>query len=660
MTFSPSRRAFSWSRIWARLPLVCALIAIGLATWVAFRISALPETTTLVGLERQGKGQHRLQREWSIWLAQGQPHTQSTFRTQNLVVDHQITNDNETFFSCAGTPIDNVDLWGGGAHTSRVEIDMTATHCTIKGIVAGNEGDVLWLWNGGGGTGIPFTVTLQNAASSIAVNDIYIANGKSLNIPNNDGVTLIYDGGFGWTVVGGATSTIRAAEFSYDPNAVPAALTSGSSYNDYDPWAGGSVTSFVKQNVTGSGTATLTGLVAAVAPNSDGRVVVIKNTSGSGTIAFACKNGGSTPDDQFACPNGSAFSIAHDEAATLLYDDTVNFYTLLALGKAPAAAGGTGTVTSVGSGSGISGGPITTTGNLAIDPTYTQRRVSGTCTTPNALVSINQDGTVSCSTGTGTVTSVGSGSGISGGPITSTGNLAIDPTYTQRRVSGTCAAPNAIATINQDGTVVCTAATPSMSITNATVVAGVNLSTTGTGQFDWLFASPNQQGNSTRIYDSFAATMEAKLTGGGLLLSPGIDVIGNTGTNASSNGTITFTSTAADTTTQSAISSASGNGITSAGVNAGFRFVAPVTTIQRVFRVYNSHSNSTWACTAHLMDGSVTDKVTTNSVATTAVEEIQTITVVAGSNTNLIVDCIISATSGTAVIKWYAEILSAS
>ena len=266
--------------------------------------------------------------------------TQSTFRTQNLIVDNIINNDTEVFFSCNLTPLDSIDPWLGGPHNSRVEIDMTANHCTINGIVAGKEGDLLYLWNGGGGGSgasaqTPLTITLNNAASGTFINNIWSADGKGLNIPNNDGVLLIYDGGFGWTVFGGATSTLRAQEFNYEGAATPTALASGSSYNNYDPWTGIAMSSFVKLGVSGSGTATLTGLRAAGAPNSDGRQIVIKNVSGSGTIAFTCKDGASIPDDQFACPNGSAFSIRPDESVTWIYDDSVNFYTVQAIGKAP-------------------------------------------------------------------------------------------------------------------------------------------------------------------------------------------------------------------------------------------------------------------------------------------------------------------------------------
>lgn len=606
-----------------------------------------------------------LQRKWAMFLAKANPTPANTFRATNLIVDQLVTNDTETFFSCGSAALDNIDPWLGGPHNSRVEIDMTANHCTINGIVAGNEGDLLWLWNGGGGgSGAsaqnPLIVTINNAASSIPIDNIYVADGKNVSIPNNDGILLIYDGGFGWTGFGTATSSIRATEFSYEFAATPAALNSGSSYNNYNPWAGTTTSSFVKLDVSGSGTATLTGLTAAGAPNSDGRVVVIKNVSGSGTVAFTCQDGASIPDDQFQCPNGSAFSISHGEAASLLYDDTVNFYSVIALGKAPSSGGGgSGTVTSVGSGSGIAGGPITTTGNLAIDPTYTQRRIINSCSNPNGLLSVNQDGSVSCTTGVGTVSSVGSGSGISGGPITSTGNLAIDPTYTQRRVGSACTLPNSMIGINQDGTVSCTGTNATMSIANATQVAGVNLSTTGTGQIDWIAATP--QNTSTRVYDSFVDQVIEKATGGGLLLNPGIDIIGTTGTLAASNGTITFSSTAGDTLSGGALSQSLGNGLSGVSAGAGFRFAAPVTNTQRVLRIWTSHSNSTLGCTAHLQDASVTDKSTTPTVATTAVEEIATVTVLAGSvNTYVVVSCAVTATSGTAVIKWYAELLSAT
>ncbi|NIP32528.1 MAG: hypothetical protein GWO10_23430, partial [candidate division Zixibacteria bacterium] len=75
---------------------------------------------------------------------------------------------------------------------------------------------------------------------------------------------------------------------------------------------------------------------------------------------------------------------------------------------------------------------------------------------------INQDGTVSCEVddvgvgGGGDITDVLEGAGISvtnsGGPAPT---VAIDDSYTQRRVSGMCAGDSAIKQINIDGSFVC-------------------------------------------------------------------------------------------------------------------------------------------------------------------------------------------------------------
>ncbi|HVM45571.1 MAG TPA: hypothetical protein VM582_06510, partial [Candidatus Thermoplasmatota archaeon] len=92
----------------------------------------------------------------------------------------------------------------------------------------------------------------------------------------------------------------------------------------------------------------------------------------------------------------------------------------------PASSGGT--VTSVGSGFGLTGGPITSAGTLSVDASAIQRRVTGSCPVGMSIRVIAQDGTVVCqpdANSGGTVTQVATGSGLTGGPITSTGTISI-------------------------------------------------------------------------------------------------------------------------------------------------------------------------------------------------------------------------------------------
>jgi hypothetical protein len=91
-----------------------------------------------------------------------------------------------------------------------------------------------------------------------------------------------------------------------------------------------------------------------------------------------------------------------------------------------------GTVTSITAGSGLTGGTITGSGTIAVNPAVVQSRVSGTCAVGSSIRSIAQDGTVTCQTdatgGTGTVTSVATGAGLTGGPITGSGTVNLAAT----------------------------------------------------------------------------------------------------------------------------------------------------------------------------------------------------------------------------------------
>lgn len=94
----------------------------------------------------------------------------------------------------------------------------------------------------------------------------------------------------------------------------------------------------------------------------------------------------------------------------------------------------TGTVTSVSAGTGLSGGPVTTSGSLSLDTTRALTAadiITGT-NTDNKLVSAKTLSDVLSGLGGGTVTSVditdGGGLTVSGGPITSAGSITVGHT----------------------------------------------------------------------------------------------------------------------------------------------------------------------------------------------------------------------------------------
>lgn len=122
-------------------------------------------------------------------------------------------------------------------------------------------------------------------------------------------------------------------------------------------------------------------------------------------------------------------------------------------------SGGGGTVTSVLAGTGLQGtpNPITGAGSLNVAPAYQLPQGCANGQVPKS----NGGGGWTCAAdatgGSGTVTSLGQGTGItlSSNPITTTGSVAVNTAVIQARVTGTCVAGSSIRAIDAAGNVTC-------------------------------------------------------------------------------------------------------------------------------------------------------------------------------------------------------------
>ena len=85
-------------------------------------------------------------------------------------------------------------------------------------------------------------------------------------------------------------------------------------------------------------------------------------------------------------------------------------------------------ISSLTAGTGLSGGVITTTGTIALIPAT--NAVIGGVKPDGTTITVAVDGTISATSGSGTVTSVVAGTGLLGGTITTTGTIDLDTAYT--------------------------------------------------------------------------------------------------------------------------------------------------------------------------------------------------------------------------------------
>lgn len=144
-----------------------------------------------------------------------------------------------------------------------------------------------------------------------------------------------------------------------------------------------------------------------------------------------------------------------------------------------------GTVTSVTAGTGLTGGTITGSGIISVQPggigvaqidtNEVQARVTDACPLGGYFEGVNADGSVTCGSA---VTSLTAGTGLTGGTITDSGTIGIanggvgaaqiDSTEVQARVTNTCPPGSYFGAINSDGSVACGGA-----VTSVTAGAGL-------------------------------------------------------------------------------------------------------------------------------------------------------------------------------------------
>jgi len=168
------------------------------------------------------------------------------------------------------------------------------------------------------------------------------------------------------------------------------------------------------------------------------------------------------------------------------------------------SGGGSGTVTQVDTGTGLTGGPITSTGTVALANTAVTAGTYGNSTNVPQIVidaqgRITSAGNVAISSGgTGTVTNVATGTGLTGGPVTTTGTISLANTAVTPASYG---AANIVPTftVDQQG--------------RLTAAANVTIAIANT-QVSGLGTMSTQNANAVAITDGTANLTSANVTTG--------------------------------------------------------------------------------------------------------------------------------------------------
>lgn len=178
-----------------------------------------------------------------------------------------------------------------------------------------------------------------------------------------------------------------------------------------------------------------------------------------------------------------------------------------------AGGGGSGTVTQVDTGTGLTGGPITATGTISLANTAVTAGVYGNATAVSQ-VTVDAQGRVTNAVsvaiqfdGNGTVTNVATGTGLTGGPITTTGTISLANTTVTAGSYGDASTVGTF-TVDAQGRLTsaanATISIPASQVTGSNITLGNTVLTLG--------GTTTSVGNLTLANANIAATTGANAT----------------------------------------------------------------------------------------------------------------------------------------------------